>query len=1286
MPESLETAGKCLTELLSEQALARPNDTAVTHGDDTLTYRELVDSSTDIALYLRHLGVTADTRVGVFVEQSLELMAGIWGILYSCGAYLPLSPDYPDERLRYLIEDSRIPVVFTQEELRDRVSELSHPGVKIITLQDVEEFCKSFLDDQEREPLPTPLPESTAYVIYTSGSTGKPKGVMIEHRSITHQMNWLAAACGLGHDKVVLQKTPVSFDAAQWELLAPVCGSRAVISAPGTYRDPARLIETITEHGVTTLQCVPTLLKALLDSDEMHRCTSLVQIFSGGEALSRALALQCTQILPHCKLVNLYGPTECTINTSAFTVDRAALDDGPQSMPIGTPVAGMRYYILDSERRPLGVGETGELHISGIQLARGYLRRPELTAERFLKSPFDAPAPHGRLYRTGDLAYWNADGTVQFVGRVDNQVKLRGFRVELDEIRLAIEAHDWVKNAAVLVRDDPRTGFQNLIACVELSPREAALMDQGTHGAHHLSKESRLQVKAQLSNAGTRDDSDLDGRPTVGLPGATATASQRRRAFARKTYRFYEGGTARVQDILDALARRVPAAEPRRPEELSLSELGAILRSFGPHTSQDRLLPKYAYASPGALYATQLYLEVTSGVAGLRPGVHYYHPQRHQLILIENPDGPRAPDGPACIRLHFVGRKRAIEPIYKNNIQEVLEIETGHMLGLFDEILPAYGLGLRGLPFDPTTRHRLAGAEEDYYLGSLALVPHTRLEPLHQVDIYVQFHPGSAAGLPSGQYQYVDGRLERISDELVLKQHVVAINQQVYERSSFGITVVSRASDEWRSYVDLGRALQYLQLNTSGLGFMSAGYSSRTGHDLPAARRMNAILESSGLPTGPSYFFMGGRISNEQLAHEGMNEDAVHVKGPAEMIKDELVGSLPEFMLPNRFLVLESLPHTANGKLDTKALAAHADAAMALDDRPVAPPRTRTEARLCDLWKAAMKREVISVQDDFFACGGNSLIAVSLVNQINRAFGTSLPLQVLFEAPTVEELALRVSIADAQPSSRLVPLRAKGGGRPVFCWPGLGGYAMNLRLLATRAARSAEADRPFYGIQARGLNHGETPCAGLEEMAAADVRVIRRLQSRGPYTLWGYSFGARVAFEAAWQLEQAGEEVERLLLLAPGSPRVPGPESWTVQTADFTDNTFRTILFSVFAGSTGGPLLAECLRDTVDEETFARFVIRRFRQLDPGTVRRIIRVACRTYGWSPAPRRIAAPVTIFKARGDEESFLERAPTHAMTAPTVIHLDTNHYGALREPGVDELAMVIQRETRTQTCRM
>ncbi|MEV4455035.1 amino acid adenylation domain-containing protein [Microbispora sp. NPDC049633] len=1253
----------CLPDLLDAQARTRPDDTAVVCGDRRLSFRELAEGGAALGGHLRELGVDLDECVGLFVEPSIDLMVGVWGILRAGGAYLPLSPEYPEERLRYMIEDAGVRVVVTQDELVARLTELAPAGTRIVTLKDAARPAGSPGGDRH----PGLRPGNLAYVIYTSGSTGKPKGVMIEHRSIVSQMRWLRAGYGIGHDKTVLQKTPMSFDAAQWEILAPVCGSVVVVGPPGVYRDAERLIEVIRTHDVTTLQCVPTLLTALVDTEELHGCTSLTQVFTGGEVLSKTLATSFFDTLPGCELVNLYGPTECTINSSAYTVDRATVGEGPHAISIGAPVDHTDYHILDLGGSPVAVGEIGELFIGGVQVARGYLHRPELTAERFVDNPFG----EGRLFRTGDLAYWNTDGTVQFVGRADNQIKLRGFRVELDEIKLAIETHDWVKHAAVIVKDDPRTGFQNLIACVELNPKEAALMDQGNHGAHHQSKASRLQVRAQLSNPGVRDAAELDGRPVVDLPGRQATARQRALAFARKTYRFYEGGEVGRGDILKLLARRAEGADSRGLDTLGLAELGEILRHFGQHISEERLLPKYAYASPGALYATQLYLEIT-GLDGLRPGYYYHHPVLHRLVLI----GPAAEGPQPRVKVHFVGKKRAIEPVYKNNIREVLEIETGHMVGLFEEVLPAHGLDIRALEYAPATKDHLDCADEDHYLGTFELVPYAGPRP-DDVDLYVQAHPGRVPDLQAGQYAYENGRLRLISDELILKKQVIAINQQVYDRASIGVSVVSRNDEDWLRYIDLGRTLQHLSMNDVNIGFMSSGYSSKSGDALPSARRIDGILRSAGRPTGPSYFFIGGRVSDEQRLSEGMKEDLVHMKGPAEMIRDDLINFLPDYMIPNKVVVLDRLPFTANGKIDVKALAGSEATNVDNDDRPYVAPRTMTERRIADLWKKAMKRETVSVEDDFFASGGNSLIAVGLINKINREFCGSLPLQVLFECPTIEKLARRLDGRDSEACSRLVPLQREGAGRPVYCWPGLGGYTMNLRTLAARMG----AARPFYGVQAYGINPEEIPYATISEMAAEDVKAIRRVQPSGPYTLWGYSFGARVAFEAAYQLEQAGERVEHLFLIAPGSPKVrsaaaPGHE----REAGFGNEAYVTILFSVFAGTITGPLLERCLAEAVDEESFAAFVHRSFPDLDIDLVRRIMRVVAETFEFSYtfrelARRRIDAPITIFKARGDDYSFLENSSGYSATPPVVVDLEADHYGLLKEPDIDELAGAI-----------
>lgn len=298
---------------------------------------------------------------------------------------------------------------------------------------------------------------------------------------------------------------------------------------------------------------------------------------------------------------------------------------------------------------------------------------------------------------------------------------------------------------------------------------------------------------------------------------------------------------------------------------------------------------------------------------------------------------------------------------------------------------------------------------------------------------------------------------------------------------------------------------------------------------------------------------------------------------------------------------------------------------------------------------------------------------MALVNRINKEFGTQLPLQVVFETPKLEDLAARVDGGSPVRSSRLVPLNPGGCGTRVFAWPGLGGYPMNLWLLA----QGVGLDRPVTGIQAHGINHGEVPYPTIREMAMADVAEIRRVQPLGPYTLWGYSFGARVAFEAAWQLEQFGEKVENLLLICPGNPqlREQDGQRWGRE-ASFTNPAYLTILFSVFSGTAHGPAVQACLREVTDEDSFVAFVHQRIPALDEGTIRRITRVVAETYEFDYTfrelqERRIEAPVTIFKARGDDYSFLENSSGYSARPPQVIDLDGDHYSVLKKHGVGEL---------------
>ncbi|MGW3406774.1 amino acid adenylation domain-containing protein, partial [Streptomyces zhihengii] len=299
----------------------------------------------------------------------------------------------------------------------------------------------------------------------------------------------------------------------------------------------------------------------------------------------------------------------------------------------------------------------------------------------------------------------------------------------------------------------------------------------------------------------------------AGHAGQEGSDEQRLTAFARKTYRFYEGGRVTLDDVRALLAPR-PAEAPAPGEVtgLTAAELGHLLRWLGPHRSAERLLPKYAYASPGALYATQLYLEI-DGVAGLS-GIYYHHPVDHTLVRVG--DHPAAGGAPG-LTLHFLGKRRAIEPVYRNNIGEVLEFEAGHMLGVLEEVLPPYGLTVRPAGHHPSVAPLLDAADDDHYLGTFAIVPHDGRPRPEEVELFVQAHGDRVAGLPGGLYRLHEGELVPVGADVVERRHVIAINQGVYDRASFGISAVSRASEAWRHYIVLGTLLHRLQ-RVPGMG------------------------------------------------------------------------------------------------------------------------------------------------------------------------------------------------------------------------------------------------------------------------------------------------------------------------------------------------------------------------------------------------------------------------------------------------------------------------------------
>ncbi|WP_339068744.1 amino acid adenylation domain-containing protein [Teredinibacter turnerae] len=440
-----------VVSLFEDQVTKSYNHIAIIVGQQSLTYGELDEQSNRLAIWLVEKGVGKDTPVGLACYRSVELVVGLWAIMKAGGAYVPLEPDFPNERLQDVIEVSGLSLVLTHSQAAVQLH-----GVETVCLNEIS-FKDSLRNFDAQYKLCRTAPENLAYILFTSGSTGKPKGVMIEHRALVNRIDWMQKQYPLDQNDRVLQKTPFSFDVSVWEFVWPMLtGAVLVVARPDGHKDPAYMAALCQEHQVTTLHFVPSMLRVMLESGSWGSFRSVRQVFCSGEALTTDL-VDAHFEQHHALLHNLYGPTEAAIDVSFYECNTAHAEGGKRAanVPIGKPIQNIQLYVLGRQCQILPVGAIGELYIGGIGLARGYVNRDDLTTERFVTIELPDKG-YQRLYRTGDLATVGADGVINYLGRIDDQIKIRGLRIELSEIEAKLQHLDDVLTSAVIVTHDPQ--------------------------------------------------------------------------------------------------------------------------------------------------------------------------------------------------------------------------------------------------------------------------------------------------------------------------------------------------------------------------------------------------------------------------------------------------------------------------------------------------------------------------------------------------------------------------------------------------------------------------------------------------------------------------------------------------------------------------------------------------------------------------------------------------------------------------------------------------------------
>ncbi|MGX1647821.1 amino acid adenylation domain-containing protein [Streptomyces celluloflavus] len=1104
-----------LAGLFAAQAARTPQAPALLDGDRAFSYAELDAQANRMAHLLIARGVAPGRVVALAVPRSADFVVGALAVLKAGGVCLPLDSGFPADRVAHILAEAEVALVLRHVQLGADLP--ADSGVPELLVDDP--FLPGKLAERPDTAPRTADPGGAlpAYVIYTSGSTGRPKGVVASHGAIANVALDQIARFGVGPGSRVLQTVSSSFDMAVGDLVMSLLGGATlVLPAARGQVIGEELGRLLTAAEITHMVAPPAVLGTIPDGEfPALRC-----VVAAGEAVSPELTARWSA---GRTMFNAYGPTETTI---CATTSRPL--DGAAPPPIGGPIDNVRVQVLDGGLQPVPRGVPGELYVAGAGVARGYVGRPGQTAERFVADPYGAPG--SRMYRTGDVARWGAGGALEYLGRADEQLKLRGFRIEPGEIEAQLTEHDEVARAAVVLRED-RAGDPRLVAYVV--PAVSAAAPAAATAAledEHVGEWRQIFDDGYAAPAPTGFGENFAGWNST-----------------------YDEGAALPLDAMrewrDAAVRRVLELRPRRVLELGVGS-GLLLAKIAPHcetywgtdfsaeaidalraqvAGQPELAGRVVLRAQPADELTGLPEEgfdvvLLNSVAQYFPSETYLSQVLHGALRLVAPGG--------AVVVGDVREQRSLRPL-----AAAVQSARTETRGDADRVRRAVEHAVlmeKELTVAPDYFWALAADEAAVGAVDIRLKRGTRHNELtrHRYEVVLHKRPAAVVEVsdaPRRAYGPDVADLDALARLLgarpagALRVTGIPNARTAPEVAALAALDAGAEPDEVLRRLRTPSGVDPEELHALGerLGHEVAVTWSRAGYDrmeavfVPRAAWPAGAVLSGALPRDET----GAPAARHTSAPLGARRSGALVAS----LRGYLKRRLPEYMVPSAVVALEELPLTPRGKLDRRALPA-----PETESGAGRTPRTPNEELLCELFAEVLGAGRVGIDADFFDLGGHSLLATRLVSRIRDMLNVELPIRALFEAPTVAELATRLGVDDVDGSlDVLLPLRPHGERPPLFCvhagWGISWSYAGLIRHLGP--------GRPVYGLQARSLGRPEPRPGSVPEMAADYVRQIRTVQPAGPYHILGWSSGGMIAHEMAVQLQEAGEEVALVALL-----------------------------------------------------------------------------------------------------------------------------------------------------------